>query len=156
VAAARPVNLIITMIKWIRTSRLSIKNSLCTVAAAPITLSRSSSSAVCHYRGTSHIRKHYRGTSHIRKHYRGTSHLVCCLAWREREREREREKERERERERESERERGGEGGYSSTRSTTYLRDLQKACAYVGTYRRPVHMSLGPLYERCGTLCSSN
>jgi len=26
---ARPVHLIITMIKWIRTSRLSIKNSLC-------------------------------------------------------------------------------------------------------------------------------
>ena len=28
---ARPVHLIITMIKWIRTSRLTIKNSLCTV-----------------------------------------------------------------------------------------------------------------------------
>ena len=27
---ARPVHLIITMTKWIRTSRLSIKNSLCT------------------------------------------------------------------------------------------------------------------------------
>jgi len=26
---SRPVHLIITMIKWIRTSRLSIKNSLC-------------------------------------------------------------------------------------------------------------------------------
>ena len=31
---ARPVHLIITMIKWIRTSRLSIKNSLCWQALA--------------------------------------------------------------------------------------------------------------------------
>ena len=31
---ARPIHLIITMIKWIRTSRLSIKNSLSTKARA--------------------------------------------------------------------------------------------------------------------------
>ena len=38
---ARPVHLIITMIKWIRTSRLSMKNSL---SQPPCTLTSSSSS----------------------------------------------------------------------------------------------------------------
>jgi len=37
---ARPVHLILTMIKWIRTSRLAIKNSLstgdCPMLAAPV------------------------------------------------------------------------------------------------------------------------
>jgi len=38
---ARPVHLIITMIKWIRTSRLSIKKSLSTVSRAMLTSVRS-------------------------------------------------------------------------------------------------------------------
>ena len=35
---ARPVHLIITMIKWIRTSRLSIKNSLSLIVRHPLAL----------------------------------------------------------------------------------------------------------------------
>jgi len=50
---ARPVHLIITMTKWIRTSRLSIKNSLSSISAASKFGPAASTSI---YRGTSRIR----------------------------------------------------------------------------------------------------
>ena len=76
---ARPVHLIITMITWIRTSRLSIRNSLedeaDRVGELRLLLAPGLQAVAHLYRGASLIRNSlYRGTSLTRNSlYRGTS-----------------------------------------------------------------------------------
>ena len=48
---ARPVHLIITMIKWFRTSRLSIKNSLSLLGALPLVEHQRKTNTVPHHAG---------------------------------------------------------------------------------------------------------
>jgi len=82
---ARPVHLIITMIKWIRTSRLSIKNSRFVTWGSPLGLEKGSPGKSCFRRtlylccsGGEQIPRQHNIECVVRRRAADTATTTCC------------------------------------------------------------------------------